>query len=239
MSEPSVEQTQQSVQQPAAASGGEGDGGGDLQVQQMLADAIAAGNFLNRPQSQPQAQAQPQSQPQAPSQPEEPGDGDAEDGKDWKAEAEKWRNLARKHERKHLAALGFQSKEELDALRERAQKYAEIEEAQKSEIQKATERAQEYERQLREVRVANARLIAAATYNIPPELIDHLAGSTEDEINASAEALARFLEEQQKKAAPASQQRPVEALKPGAAPASATPPSPDAWIRAMAGRKSS
>ncbi|WP_405536879.1 hypothetical protein [Streptomyces antimycoticus] len=198
----------------------------DKQAQQMLGDAVAAGQFLNRPQQTPP--------PAAPAQPE--GDGktatDGEQGKDWETEASKWKALARQHENKHLGALGFKSKDEIESLRQAAQKYAEIEEAQKTEIQKATERAQTVEQQLADMRATNARLMAAATHNIPPDLIDLLGTGSDEEINQRAEVLAERL----KASTPPPSQRPVESLTPGASPASAAPVSPDAWIRGMAGR---
>lgn len=209
------------TEQPAQPA--EGD---DTQAQQMLGDAVAAGQFLNR--------AQPPSP--AVSEAPETESGKAEEGpeKDWEAEAAKWKSLARQHENKHLSALGFKSKDEIDVLRTAAEKYAEFEEAQKTEIQKATERAHTVEQQLADMRATNARLMAAATHNIPPDLIDLLGTGTDEEINQRAETLAERL----KANTPPPSQRPVESLTPGASPASAAPVSPDAWIRGMAGRKS-
>ncbi len=127
-----------------------------------------------------------------------------------------------------------EAEKQLSELQARLQQF---EDRDKSELQRATERAQGFEQQLTTMRETNARLMAAATHNIPPELIDLLGGGTEDEINARAEILAERLKAAAPPPAPASA-RPVEALTPGAAPASATPASPDAWIRQMAGRKS-
>lgn len=214
MSEPAAEPTTQ----PSSDS--------DAQAQQQLADAVAAGQFLNKPQ-QPAA-------PAAPAPPEQPADGGAPDPKDWESEATKWKALARQHENKHLSALGFKSKDEIDQLRQAAKKQAELEDAQKSELQKANERAQTVEQQLSDMRSTNARLMAAATHNIPPDLIDLLGSGTDEEINARAEVLAERL----KASAPTTpaSQRPVESLTPGAAPSSAAPTDPDAWIRKLAGR---
>lgn len=153
---------------------------------------------------------------------------------DWESEATKWKALARQHENKHLGALGFKSKDEIEQLRTSAQKYQEVEDAQKSEIQKATERAQTFEQKLADMQATNARLLAAASHNIPPELIDLLGSGTDEEINARAEVLAERL----KPATPApTPQRPVESLTPGASPASsAGDTDPDKWIRQLAGR---
>lgn len=216
------------MSEPAAEPTAQPSGDGDAQAQQQLAEAVAAGQFLNKPQ-QPAAPATPAPAGQ------QPAGGEAEP-KDWESEATKWKALARQHENKHLAALGFKSKDEIDQLRQAAQKQAELEEAQKTELQKATEKAQTYEQQLADMRSTNARLLAAATHNIPPELIDLLGAGSDEEIAARAELLAERL----KAAAPAtapSAQRPVEALTPGAAPASSSAAAtPDQWIRGLAGR---
>ncbi|MFD5384249.1 hypothetical protein ACFWMG_04630 [Streptomyces sp. NPDC127074] len=200
----------------------------DKQAQQMLGDAVAPGQFLNRPQSGT-TPATPASQPES----ETVKAAEGEQGKDWEAEATKWKALARQHENKHLGALGFKSKDELEGLRTAAEKYREFEEAQKTEIQRATERAQTVEQQLAEMRATNARLMAAATHNIPPDLIDLLGTGSDEEINQRAETLAERL----KASTSPPSQRPVESLTPGASPASAAPVSPDAWIRGMAGRQ--
>lgn len=207
-----------------------GDGGGDAAAQQMLGDAVAAGQFLNAPKpAGPAAPAQPEPQWPAASngaQPEET---------DWEAEATKWKSLARKHENQHLSALGFKSKDEIDQLRQAAEKYREHEDAQKSEIQRATDKATGLEKQLADLQSANARLMAAATHNIPPDLIDLLGHGTDEEINARAEALAEHLKATAPTPALASK-RPVESLTPGAAPSSGAPATADDWIRRMAGR---
>lgn len=187
------------------------------------AEAVAAGQIPAQAQPVPAA-AQPA--PAAPEAKVEPTD--------WESEATKWKALARQHENKHLGALGFKSKDEIEQLRTSAQKYQEVEDAQKSETQKANERAQTFEQQLADERSQNARLLAAATHGIPPELIELLGGGTADEINARAEVLAERL----KPATPApTPQRPVESLTPGASPASsAGDADPDKWIRQLAGR---
>lgn len=222
MSEPTAEPT-------AAPSG---DGNGDAAAQQMLGDAVAAGQFLNPPKpAAPAAPAQPE-----PQQPAAQGGAQPEET-DWEAEAAKWKALARRHENKHLGALGFKSMDELTAMREAAKAHADLEEAQKTELQRATDRAGGLEKQLADLQSANARLLAAATYNIPPDLIELLGSGSEEEISARAEALAERLKAAVPPPAPAAApQRPVESLTPGAAPASSAPATPDDWIRRMAGR---
>ncbi|GHD70153.1 hypothetical protein GCM10010317_076850 [Streptomyces mirabilis] len=190
------------------------------------AEAVAAGQIPAQ-SPPPQQQAAPARQSAV-----EPPKAEATD---WESEATKWKALSRQHENKHLAALGFKSKDEIDQLRQAAQKYTEFEDAQKSEIQKANERAQTFEQQLADERAQNTRLLAAATHNIPPELIELLGSGTADEINSRAEVLAERLRATAPAPAPVSS-RPVESLTPGAAPSSAAPVDPDAWIRKMAGR---
>lgn len=198
------------------------EAGGGTPTVPTPAEAVAAGQIP--------AHAQPQLAPEV----KPPSDAKTE-ATDWEAEASKWKALSRQHENRHLAALGFKSTEEIDQLRQAAQKYAEFEDAQKSEIQKAQERAQTFEQQLADERSQNARLLAAATHSIPPDLIELLGSGTAEEINSRAEALAERLKAVSPPAPPASQ-RPVESLTPGAAPASAAPADPDAWIRKLAGR---
>lgn len=208
-----------------------GDGGGDAAAQQMLGDAVAAGQFLNPAKAAaPATPAQP-----APQQPAASNSAQPEET-DWEAEATKWKSLARKHENQHLSALGFKSKDEIDQLRQAAEKYREFEDSQKTELERATQRATGLEQQLADMQSANARLLAAATHNIPPDLIELLGAGTDEEINARAEALAERLKATAPAPSPAAQ-RPVESLTPGAAPASANQASPDDWIRQLAGRR--
>jgi len=200
------------------------EAGADTPTVPTPAEAVAAGQIPAQAASQAaagQQQAAAQQQPEA---------------TDWEAEAAKWQAMARKHEKRHLDALGFKSKDEIDHLREAAQKYREFEDTQKTELQRATERAQSFEQQMSELRATNTRLMAAATHNIPPDLIDLLGSGSDEEINSRAEMLAERLKASAPAPAP-TQQRPVEALTPGAATASgAATTSPDEWIRRLAGR---
>jgi hypothetical protein len=109
--------------------------------------------------------------------PETPADtveAPAQDATDWKAEARKWEARA---------------KENSGAAR----RLSELEESQKSEIQKAQERAEAAERELATTKQEALRLSVAAKHGVPAHL---LAGSTEDEIEASAQALIEFRGEQ-------------------------------------------
>lgn len=113
--------------------------------------------------------------------------------------------------------------------------YQKWQDAQKTEQQRLTEAKEAAERELGDLRSTNARLMAAATHNIPPDLIDLLGGGTDDEINARAEILAERLKATAPVPTPTSG-RPVESLTPGASPGSSAPADPNAWLRKLAGR---
>ncbi|MEU3613522.1 hypothetical protein ABZ725_14560 [Streptomyces sp. NPDC006872] len=210
------------------------EGAGGTPAVPTPADAVAAGQIPAQAPATPPA-PQPVQQPAAGAQ--GGGQGKPAEPADPEAELAKWKALARQHENKHLAALGFKSKDEIDQLRQAAQKHAEFEDAQKSELQRANERAASVEQQLADVRSTNARLMAAATHGIPPDLIDLLGSGTAEEINARAEVLAERLKAAAPAPAPTANQRPVESLTPGAAPASTSGEvTPDQWIRRLSGR---
>jgi hypothetical protein len=114
--------------------------------------------------------------------------------------------------------------------------YQQWQESQKTEQQKLLDAKEAAEQQLADLRSTNARLMAAATHNIPPDLIDLLGSGTDEEINARAEVLAERLKATAPAPAP-TPQRPVEALTPGAATATGgAGATPDEWIRRLAGR---
>ncbi|MFD9949692.1 hypothetical protein ACFWYW_55600 [Nonomuraea sp. NPDC059023] len=141
------------------------------------------------------------------------------------ADVAKWKALARKHE--------TAAKANADA----AKRLAEYEDAQKTEQQRMQDRAQSAEKQLAALTAQNARLMAATVHGIPAELIDLLGDGTEEQINERAELLAAKLAAVVPPVAPAAppQTRPVESLKPGAAPGGSDP-DPDAWLRSLAHR---
>ena len=127
----------------------------------------------------------------------------------------------------------------LTALQARLQ---EFEDRDKTELQKAIERAEAAEKGASSMRVANTRLMAAATHNIPPDLIDLLGNGTDEEIDARAKLLAEKLSAanpppaaEAERKAPAST-RPVESLTAGGQPAGQKPLDMDAILRQMSGR---
>lgn len=192
----------------------------DVQAEQLLAEAVT------EPNSEAPAE-----------QPDEGTQEAAKQEKDWAAEANKWKSLARQHEKTAKANA------------EAARKYAEIEDSQKTEQQRLAERLAEAEQRAAQAEIGRARLLAAATYNIPASLLDRISGGTEDEINESAQALSEEIERvvaERLAAAPPppppappaspAPTRPVESLTPGAMPASAPPTDGNAFLRRMAGR---
>lgn len=119
-----------------------------------------------------------------------------------------------------------------------AAKYREIEDSQKTEVQKALEAQTAAEQKLADLTAQNARLMAAAAHNIPADLIDFLGSGSPEEIGQRAELLAAKLAATQQSAVTPGAGRPVEALRAGAAPASTTDDSdPNAWLRRAAGRR--
>lgn len=148
------------------------------------------------------------------------------------ADAKKWRDLSRGNERK--------AKENAEAAR----KLADIEEANKTEAQKLNDRLAAAEQRAATAESLHHRTLAAARYQVPPSLIDRITGSTEDECDASAEALAAAINEAASAIAGAAkangaatqrqQTRPVESLRPGAVPAgTATETDPNAQLRGL------
>jgi hypothetical protein len=65
-------------------------------------------------------------------------------------------------------------------------------EAEKSELQRLSERAESAERELTETRSALTRLSVAKEFHLPEEMVGFLTGS-EEEMKAKAEQLSRFV----------------------------------------------
>jgi hypothetical protein len=107
----------------------------------------------------------------------DPEAGKAPEEPDWKAEAEKWKALSRKHE--------DQAKANADAAR----RLREAEDAEKSELEKATERAATAEKRADESEAKALRYEVAQAKSIPPKLLRFLTGSTREELEQSADEL--------------------------------------------------
>lgn len=211
-------------------------GSDDAQAEQLLADAAAAET------AQP---PQPGEQPATEGSEEPPAKGF--DATQWAAlfgqedPAEVARQL------KHARQWEKRAKDNKGA----ADELARIKDAEKTETERLADRLAAAERERDEERQGRARLMAAAAHNLPTSLIDRIGGSTDEEIDESAAALAAELDrlvtartaaatptaaaEPEPRPAP---RRPVESLTPGAKPASAEPEDMDAVIRRMAGRGS-
>ena len=112
----------------------------------------------------------------------EPVEGEQKQETDWKAEARKWESRAKQNLADAKANEGA------------AQRLAEIEEAQKTEAQKAQERLEAAEKRAAELELRAARAEVAATKGVPANL---LTGSTQEELEASADALLAFRGEQE------------------------------------------
>lgn len=129
----------------------------------------------------PETPAVEQPTPEAPAAEVTPTPDKAE--KDWQAEAEKWKSFARKHE------------DIAKANAEKAKRFDEFEESQKSEQQKLADKLAAAEARAAELEAAKLRAEVAAEKGVPANL---LTGSTEDELRAAADALLAFRGEKPK-----------------------------------------
>lgn len=169
-------------------------------------------------------------------------DGDAEDPlAKAQAEINRWKTQARENEKRAKANA------------DKAKNYDAYEESQKTEQQKLADQLAAAQAEARDAREDRFRLLAAAQYDLPPSLISHLGGGTEDEITERAEAFAAAINERAEVIAAAQAQaaaqqqprngngggfRPVESLRPGALPASDNRPNDaNAWMRQALGRR--
>jgi len=163
-----------------------------------------------------------------------------------------WKDMARKNEAR--------ARQNASA----ATKLQEIERQNMSELEKAQAAQRDAEKARDEALASHARVMAAAAHNLPVELIEHLGTGTEEEINERAELFANVIEEMAQAiaeqlltdrvasgelivgqasgrngSAPQPQSpgaRPVESMRPGGAPAGATPNSNEQWFRQLLNR---
>lgn len=106
-------------------------------------------------------------------------EADKDKGKDLEAEVEKWKALARKHEANAKANA------------DKAKKLDELDEADKTESQKAADRAAEAEKRAAEAEARALRAEVAYSKGLTPAQAKRLVGSTQDELEADAD---EFLE---------------------------------------------
>lgn len=137
-----------------------------------------------------------------------PTDKDGEP--DYKAEADKWKALSRKHE--------GQAKTNAAA----AKKLDEIEEANKTESQKLADKATVAEKRAADAEAKSTRYEVAAELGIQAKHLKYLTGSTKDEIEESGKGiLDDFPEAYGQSGTDADKNkptRPKERLRSGAAP---------------------
>ena len=93
------------------------------------------------------------------------------------ADAAKWKALARKHE------------DQAKANADKAKRFDALEEANKTELERVTARAEAAEKAAADREAQLLRVQIAAAKGVPADLI---AGSTQDELEASADALLAF-----------------------------------------------
>jgi hypothetical protein len=102
------------------------------------------------------------------------GDGD---GENFKAEAEKWKALSRKHEGQAKANAAA------------ARRLQEIEDANKSDIEKANAAVETEKKRAEAAEAKSLRYEVALEKSIPPKLMKFLTGTTQEEIEQSADEL--------------------------------------------------
>lgn len=136
---------------------------------------------------------------------------------DWKAEAEKWKGLARKHE------------DQWKANADKVTEFDRLVEASKSDQQRLEERATKAEGSASTLAEENLKLKVALAKGVHPDLIERLRGSTQEELEKDADFLNEKFAEANKTSTPdlrsAVGQRRVT-----------TEQNPDDWLRQMAGR---
>ena len=108
-----------------------------------------------------------------PSQPSDGGTPPSEDV-DWKSQSRKWESLAK-------------------ANKAAADKLAQLEDANKTEVQRATDRAEQLAKELDGERRFRMQHEAATKAGLPSELAARLQGSTPEELAADAAALRALL----------------------------------------------
>jgi hypothetical protein len=154
-----------------------------------------------------------------------------------KAQIKHWQKTAQRHERTARNNS------------EAAAKLRELEDASKSELQKAVEAREAAERERDAVRAEHTRSLAAATHDLDPELTDYLGTGTDEEINDRAEQLAGIIKSAAERLAEqmveqmsqnggrasggARRGRPVETMRPGAAPTGSSAASANDMFRQL------
>lgn len=110
------------------------------------------------------------------------------DTTDWKAEAEKWQTLSRKHERRQLEALGFDP-DQIEAVRAQLEKDPKAIASKTGGYDELAKRLQTLETERNEAVAHAMRSDVATAKGVPVEL---LTGTTKAELEAAADALLAF-----------------------------------------------
>lgn len=94
----------------------------------------------------------------------------------------------------------FQQKyADYDDLREKASRFDELEEAGRTDLERATTERDQLKTELTTSQVENLRLRVALEKKLPVELIDRLKGSSEEEFKADADALLQLVKPAEEK----------------------------------------
>jgi hypothetical protein len=115
-------------------------------------------------------------------------------------------------------------------LKPLADKAKELDEATKSEVQKALDRATQAEQAAQAAQLEAARLRAASVHGLTEAQAKRLVGSTPEELEADAKEFAKEL------GTNGTGRRPTD-LKQGARGPASVETDPNAWIRKAAGRQ--
>lgn len=134
---------------------------------------------------------------------------DAESGRDWKAEAEKWRQLSRKNE-KSFKEMAARLKQYEDANKSESQRLQEAYESYKTRAEKA-------EAQLMRREIAERLAPEHATAKQIAQVAKRMSGDDEDALEADAKELFELIAPEPK-TAPKTPSRPKERLKGGSEP---------------------
>lgn len=112
---------------------------------------------------------------------------------DWKAEAEKWKAMSRKTEQQAKEAAA------------KAKRLDEIEEAQKSELEKAQARADAAEKKALETELAALRASVALEKGLTPSQAKRLVGASREDLEADADELLADLKASKPGSAPSAE----------------------------------
>lgn len=131
------------------------------------------------------------------------GGDDKPDMGETKAEADKWKSLSRKHEREAKAAL---------------KRLKDIEDADKTEVQRATDKLTDAEKRAEQAELRALRLEVAAAKGLTPGQAKRLVGSTQEELEADADELLESFKPDDKSSKGRPTGKPRENLRGGGEP---------------------